>query len=693
MLVLLATGALAADIVDYSENFDAYSVNPFTGTAGWVSQYASDPWSTLIGGTVYCTTDDSGGTWGSGGAIDNHLVYTGKTWSDFTFDTTIHSADDDTIGLSFRYQDEQNTYLLLFARGGSYPGTGTGAEVAAGTGAGLYRVAAGYATALDSAALTYTISATHDVRIVADGANLDVYFDDDRNGLYEEADHILSTTDTTFTDGAIGLYCYNNGNASSGGCAFDDVVVSLFDTDSDGVADEVDNCPDVSNSTQADADADGEGDACDDDADGDGYTSTTSGGTDCDDTRAAVSPVGTETCATTYDDNCDGSANDTDATACTTRYYDGDADTYGDTATLCTCTTSGLYTASRGGDCDDSLAATNPAGIETCDGADEDCDGTADEDAVDRGTFWIDADGDTFGGATSTLSCDTPDGYVVDASDCDDGDAAVSPAGIESCDGVDQDCDGTVDDDPINPSAWFLDADLDGYGDPGTTVLGCVAPDGYVADPSDCDDGDGLVSPAGLEVCNGRDDDCDGTVDIGAADGVNAYADTDGDGFGDPDAPVLLCGPEAGYVADATDCDDTDAAAYPDAPEQPNGRDDDCDGRADDGLDTDGDGLEDPDEREVHGTDPLVADTDGGGVDDGDEITNGTDPLDPGDDIDGGDDTGGPIGARDGGFWGGSACDTGAGAPSWFALIGAAFFARRRRGGTRSGGRIAGERV
>ncbi|MDP2317349.1 MAG: MopE-related protein [Pseudomonadota bacterium] len=692
---LLVTPALAADIVDYSNTFNAYASNPFTGTDGWVSYYSSDPWSTLYGTTVYCTTDNSGGTWGSGGAADNHLVYTSASWSDFTYDATIYSTDDDTIGLSFRFQSASNTYLLLFTKGGSYPGTGTGAELTGSTGARLYKVVAGSATLLASSASTYSTSNTHDVRIVVDGSSIDVYFDDDRNGVYEAADHIISTTDSALTSGEIGLYCYNNGSSTSGGCAFDDVVVSLPDTDSDGIADVDDNCPDDSNATQADADGDGDGDACDDDADGDGYTSTAAGGTDCDDARAAVSPVGTETCSTAYDDDCDGSINDSGATGCTTRYYDGDADSYGDTATLCTCTASGAYTATVGGDCDDTVSTVSPAGTEVCDGVDQDCDGTADDSAVDRDTYWLDADGDTYGGPTSTLSCDTPVGYVADATDCDDGDATVSPAGIETCDDVDQDCDGAVDEDAVDPATWFADADADGFGDPGTTALGCIVPDGYVDDASDCDDAAAAVNPTAIEVCNEVDDDCDGTIDISVADGFTAYADTDGDGFGDPAAPFIVCALQDGFVMDATDCDDTDAGAHPGAAEVANGRDDDCDGRADNGLDTDGDGLDDYDEREEYGTDPTVADTDGGGVDDGTEVrTDGTNPLDPSDDIgvDPTDDTGEPADdtadpsgddtgsiARTGGFWGGAACNTGVGPPGWLALAVAGLLVRRRR--------------
>ena len=64
-------------------------------------------------------------------------------------------------------------------------------------------------------------------------------------------------------------------------------------------------------------------------------------------------------------------------------------------------------------------------------------------------------------------------------------------------------------------SAFYGDGDGDGYGDPGEEVRGCAAPDGYVADATDCDDAAGGVNPGATEVCNGTDDDCDEGTDEG----------------------------------------------------------------------------------------------------------------------------------------------------------------------------------
>jgi len=123
-----------------------------------------------------------------------------------------------------------------------------------------------------------------------------------------------------------------------------------------------------------DGDCDG---ASDYDADSDGFDSDSYSGTDCDDSRAAVNTDASETCATLYDDDCDGTANELDATSCTTYYADTDEDGYGDSAdSACYCSTTGSYTTTNSTDCDDIDAAVSPAATETSgDGTDQDCDG------------------------------------------------------------------------------------------------------------------------------------------------------------------------------------------------------------------------------------------------------------------------------------------------------------------------------
>jgi uncharacterized protein (TIGR03382 family) len=118
--------------------------------------------------------------------------------------------------------------------------------------------------------------------------------------------------------------------------------------------------------------------------------------------------------------------------------------------------------------------------------------------------------------------------------------------------------------------------------------------DGYPSS-SDCDDSDPSVYPGATERCNGKDDDCDGTVDEpDAVDAATWYADDDGDGYGDPLVTTRACDEPSGYVADATDCWDASSAVHPGATELPDGVDGDCDGDLDEGTDyadDDGDGF------------------------------------------------------------------------------------------------------
>jgi hypothetical protein len=94
--------------------------------------------------------------------------------------------------------------------------------------------------------------------------------------------------------------------------------------------------------------------------------------------------------------------------------------------------------------------------------------------------------------------------------DCDDGDARIHPGAAETCDGRDEDCDGLVDE-GISVSAWYRDADGDGWGDPDSREYACSAPEGFVAAGGDCDDGDADVAPDAEDGdCDGVDQDCDG---------------------------------------------------------------------------------------------------------------------------------------------------------------------------------------
>ena len=162
---------------------------------------------------------------------------------------------------------------------------------------------------------------------------------------------------------------------------------------------------------------------------------------------------------------------------------------------------------------------------------------------------------------------DDGDGFTVDV-DCDDEHATVNPDAAEACNGVDDDCDGVVDDDAEGRITVYTDADADGYGDAGTAAFACELGAGQSLEPGDCDDQNDDVSPAAVEVCNEVDDDCDSRVDEDAIDVVAVYDDGDGDGYGDGATERLACAAGVGESTRGDDCDDAQAAVHPGAAEE-----------------------------------------------------------------------------------------------------------------------------
>ncbi|MCB9797600.1 MAG: putative metal-binding motif-containing protein [Alphaproteobacteria bacterium] len=176
------------------------------------------------------------------------------------------------------------------------------------------------------------------------------------------------------------------------------------------------------------------------------------------------------------------------------------------------------------------------------------------------------------------------DGVPAEA-DCDDGDASVYPEAEELCDGKDNNCDGEIDGaDAVDARQGYLDADGDGFGDPEAFLRACDLPSDYVDGDDDCDDADPATFPGADELCDGEDQDCDAAVDEAALDAATWYTDADADGWGDPAAPVQACTAPSGTSALDGDCDDGDAAVHPEAIDDCNRIDDDCDLDVDEGV-------------------------------------------------------------------------------------------------------------
>ena len=297
-----------------------------------------------------------------------------------------------------------------------------------------------------------------------------------------------------------------------------------LDDDNDGIADEVDNCPLTANPNQLDTDLDKDGDACDDDDD--------------DDT------VGDD------DDNCPKDAN--------TDQADGDGDGAGDACD---------QDDDDDGDPDDfDCLPLNPdvhhGAVDVCNGLDDNCDLLVDEG-------FADTDGDLL---KDCVDPDDDDDGDPDDTDCRALNPLVNHQALEVCNGIDDDCDGLIDegfeDLDGNGQPDCLDQDDDGDGDP---------------DETDCQPMNAAISHLALEICDGLDNNCDTQIDEGFADAdadsVKDCTDGDDDNDGDPDD---------------SDCRPFDASVHGQAFEDCDGIDNDCDALIDEGFEnSDADAMAD----------------------------------------------------------------------------------------------------
>ncbi|MEQ1567228.1 MAG: putative metal-binding motif-containing protein [Myxococcota bacterium] len=336
------------------------------------------------------------------------------------------------------------------------------------------------------------------------------------------------------------------------GCSGEDktppeICKNTLDDDADGDADCADSdCAFVCGEICDDGlDNDGDGDAdcadlgctgqcpevCDDGLDNDG-----DGVTDCLDVGDCASSC-PETCDDAVDNDGDGSTDCVDPDCAST--CDADQDTY-------------LTVALGGDDCDDTDPGIHPGADEVCNGLDDDCDAAIDveDDGLLDGTvYYADDDLDGWGNALSQiLACTQPTNTVPTPGDCDDGDGSINPDRPEICSGEDDDCDMLVDEaddslDLTTLTSWYVDADADGWGVPGTPVEACLAPVGRADNDADCDDTSALAGPAQVWA-----------------------RDVDGDGFGGGEVTPAQCdapGPDWVGASLGYDCADDNPAISP----------------------------------------------------------------------------------------------------------------------------------
>ena len=254
---------------------------------------------------------------------------------------------------------------------------------------------------------------------------------------------------------------------------------------------------------------------------------------------------------------------------------------------------------------------------------------------INPNTVWyLDADNDGYYTGTGITQCASPGTFyryagLIGGGDCNDSNPAVNPGAAEICDNLDNNCNNQVNE-GLNLT-YYRDADNDGFGNPGNTLLACSLPVGYVTNNSDCDDNNGAINPntvwyldadndnyytgspmvqctspgtgyryTGLvgggdcndghsginpgatEICDNLDNNCNNQTDEGVLN--TFYRDMDGDSYGDPNISQQACSAPAGFVANNTDCDDNNPNVNPGTAEICDNLDNNCNNQVDDGI-------------------------------------------------------------------------------------------------------------
>lgn len=306
---------------------------------------------------------------------------------------------------------------------------------------------------------------------------------------------------------------------------------------------------------------------------------------DCNDTNAEIYPGHEEHCDG-VDEDCDHVKDDGPVDG-KVLCRDADNDGYSGSDPKMMCDPDPLH--SECTDCNDRDSTIYPKAPEQCDGIDSNCDGYTekmdpdgtvpetrcdgiDNDCDGQRDEGLDSDGDGF----EPSVCD-PD--AVAPYDCDDTNPQIRPWAPEQCNGIDDDCDGHVDEEVYGGGPWYYDSDHDGYGTADHSISdSCVKPSSYAVAAGDCDDKDPATGPGFPEECDGEDDDCDLEID-------EDY-DVDQDGFID----AILC---EGTLPLGTlfDCNDGNPGIHPYALERCDEVDDNCDTIVDPNEDQDRDGY------------------------------------------------------------------------------------------------------